>query len=899
MGTRVPADGEGFQASPVATETHVAGVYEQLLDSTGLAQPPGLTTLAVALPQWTGLEFNDGSATWSTGSGTLLSYGQALDLLNGVLTTTARWRSPSGRVTDLAYDVVVDRARMHVGLVRLRLTPEWTGQASVEDVLGPGGGIEFFGGNVARLTVVSAGADPATSTNRYEARTPSGFSTMAETSRLSWSSTVVPSAEQATSARERSGLEVSLPVQAGQSYVFTKVAAIATSVDSVDPRNVSDEQSAEAAAVGAEGLISENAQAWHALWDSRIDIAGDLELQRAVHASQFYLLGSVDRGVTWSPSPGGLSSGGYNGHVFWDTETWMYPSLLIGHPDIARAIDGYRQRLLPAAEQYAAATGHSGARFPWESARTGGEEAPPPFGTLEQHISSDVAMAQWQYFLATSDHNWLAHDGWPVLSHVADFWVSRALATPRGEEILGVMPPDEYDFPVNNSTYTNVAALTSLQDAIQAAHVLRQPVPAAWLRVATGMVVPFVPGLGIHPEYDGYTGKQIKQADTVMLTYPWEYPMPATVADQDLDYYIPRTDPEGPSMTDSVHAVDFLALDRPGCTAYTLMRRSLDPFLRGPFYQLSESRSGGTFTFLTGTGGFLQIFYYGFSGFRWRADRIQLDPALPPQISGVTLRDLHWQGRIFTVDIEPTSTRVTLISGPPARIEAPGVDRQLAAGGTLTLATRRPDLQPTDDVARCKAISASASAPGEFPFAANDGSADTSWVGARQSDSLTVDLGQPYTVRGVTVTWGHTQPVVSTDGLAGSVAVPGRAQNYHIDLSSDGRTWRRASGVQGGTGVVDQLALSPSDARYVRLVSEATLTGGPPSVAEFAVRGGPAAGASPLLPASATGPPALPNTAVSPPSSAMAVAVLGMVAVARIRRPRAGSARMARLASAE
>ena len=33
----------------------------------------------------------------------------------------------------------------------------------------------------------------------------------------------------------------------------------------------------------------------------------------------------------------GLSGLGYNGHVFWDTELWMYPALLVMHP-VQRAL---------------------------------------------------------------------------------------------------------------------------------------------------------------------------------------------------------------------------------------------------------------------------------------------------------------------------------------------------------------------------------------------------------------------------------------------------------------------------------------------------------------------------------------------------------------------------------
>ena len=45
--------------------------------------------------------------------------------------------------------------------------------------------------------------------------------------------------------------------------------------------------------------------------------------------------------VSWPSPPGELSSDSYNGHVFWDMETWMYPALLAQHPDVAKATDTY------------------------------------------------------------------------------------------------------------------------------------------------------------------------------------------------------------------------------------------------------------------------------------------------------------------------------------------------------------------------------------------------------------------------------------------------------------------------------------------------------------------------------------------------------------------------------
>ena len=111
-----------------------------------------------------------------------------------------------------------------------------------------------------------------------------------------------------------------------------------------------------------------------------------------------------------------------------------------------------------------------------------------------------------------------------------------------------------------------------------------------------------------------------------LLQYPWQYPMRAHVAQNDLNYYVPRTDPGGPSMSDAVNSIDSSALGTPGCASYVYTERSYQPFIRDVFDQFSETKTGGAFTFMTGIGGFLQEFLYGYSGLRWESGDVRAGP---------------------------------------------------------------------------------------------------------------------------------------------------------------------------------------------------------------------------------------------------------------------------------
>ena len=206
----------------------------------------------------------------------------------------------------------------------------------------------------------------------------------------------------------------------------------------------------------------------------------------------FYLLASARADVDESISPVGLSAGGYNNHVFWDAETWMYPALLAQHPEEASTVVDYRYDTRAGAARNARRTGYGGLRFAWESALTGDEVTPAwaETGHLEQHITADVALAQWQHYLATGDREWLRERGWPVIRGAADFWASRAQPGPDGRlHITQTEGPDEQNWPVDDSAYVNATAVSTLRIAARAAELAGQPPSPRWAEVAANLMV--------------------------------------------------------------------------------------------------------------------------------------------------------------------------------------------------------------------------------------------------------------------------------------------------------------------------------------------------------------------------------------------------------------------------
>jgi trehalose/maltose hydrolase-like predicted phosphorylase len=829
IGLRVPPTGQGYAGGSVPTDFTLAGFY---------AQAPGQVQQRANLPAWSGLAFADGGQDFSLTAGQVSGWRQQIDLHDGVITTTATWTAPDGHVTGLRYDVYTDRARPHAAVIRLELTPRWSGTATVTDTID---------GTPATLTTgIAKGRDTAAQQDWVTIRTEgtgiiAGLASEVRLGSGVGQSTDTPVAENDS---QSVGQQLAFGVTAGHSYTVTKYVGIDTAGTASGAAAAARQQAASAAAAGFDGTLAENTAAWQALWAGRVDVLGNPTLATEVNASEFYLWSSTRDGSSWSIPPAGLSSNDYNGHIFWDAETWMYPSLLAQHPSLAAGLNAYRYQRLGAAEAHATATGYRGARFPWESALDGTEQIPPPAsvnseGLFEQHITADVALAQWQYYLATGDRAWLARYGWPVLSQTAAFWASRVTPGAGGSyHIDGVTGPDEVNPDVNDEVYTNVAAAAALRTAVQAARVVGASAPASWTKIADGLVVLYDASSGVNPEFSGYQGELVKQADATMLYYPWGYESSPSSPQADLDYYVPRTDPGGPSMSDAINSIDTSALGSPGCASYVYTERSVEPFIKDPFDQFSETKTGGAFTFTTGIGGFLQEFLYGYPGLRWSASSVQLDPSLTSQIGGIVVRNLAWHGSRFTVAIGQATTTVSVQSGPALPVTAGGITRTVAPGGTLTLPTLRPDLKPTTDMVRCQPATASSAQPGADPLAAVDGSPAAGWQPQQITASLDVPLTRETVISRATLEWGQQYPGPPAPNVhppAGPVQTL-RASSYDLVVSANGQDWTVVATVTGRTsGIRDVLTFPPVRARYVGVRITAATYNTPPILEELTV----------------------------------------------------------------
>jgi alpha,alpha-trehalose phosphorylase len=257
-----------------------------------------------------------------------------------------------------------------------------------------------------------------------------------------------------------------------------------------------------------------------------------VEIQQAVRFNLFHILQASARAEDTGVPAKGLTGQAYEGHYFWDTETYLLPFLIYTSPRIAKNLLTFRHKMLPQARARARQLGHRGAMFPWRT--ISGEEASAYYaaGTAQYHINADIMYALRKYVQATGDEAFLQDCGAEMLVETARLWLSLGFySDAKGGKfcVNSVTGPDEYNTVVNNNAYTNLMARENLRYAAQTVEALRATDPDAynalvhktalepsevegWIKAAQSMYVPYDEKLKIIPQDDSFLDRE-----------PWDF----------------------------------------------------------------------------------------------------------------------------------------------------------------------------------------------------------------------------------------------------------------------------------------------------------------------------------------------------------------------------------------
>jgi len=655
-----------------------------------------------AIPGWSGIDYSTGKSSagefWlnnvKLGPQAFAGYRQTLDMYDGTLTTSYRYTDDSKKSTDVRVVTFASQAAPHLAATQLSITPAFTGtvqlqfwftlwaphqprfpirtmngeemQAAVAanamNVLEPlnhatpdRAPVWYYG----HTAVLAPGADAHALSFWLDGKAEQGL-TMAQAAAIGLPADLQPSAVKVIRNSYQLGLLISVPVQQGRTYSFTKYVAVSRQGWGGNAQ-ATLAMAQQARQQGFEQLLAAHQAAWHELWKSDIVVDGDAHAQQALHSDLYYLLSNSMVGTAWPMGACALTPN-YAYHAFWDSDSWVFPALLLLHPERAKPIVMFRDRTMEPARARARQYGAKGTMYPWEADPETGVDHTPYFAYgvyREIHVNADIAIAQWQYYLATGDEAWLKSYGWPVIREIADFWVSRVTFNKEQNryEIHHVTSPDEAYDDVPNDSFTNAAARKALDIAVAAAQKVGAAPDPQWAAIASHMYIPFSEKEQRHLDFDAsvphdkvtWMGSSLS-----WLAYPnLDLPMSPQVRRNDFEFQLQELKVHGNDPNEmmmvmlAVHAAEL----GQGDVAGEWIDRNLVGFLKAPFNVRSETAANNAGYILATSAGFVQSFVYGLTGLRINDEGLSqaYAPVLPAKWKSLTLKNVAFRGQHFDV----------------------------------------------------------------------------------------------------------------------------------------------------------------------------------------------------------------------------------------------------------
>ncbi|POS86754.1 hypothetical protein EPUL_003115 [Erysiphe pulchra] len=375
----------------------------------------------------------------------------------------------------------------------------------------------------------------------------------------------------------------------------------------------------------------------------------------------------------------GLTSDCYGGQNFWDAPTWMAPGIAVTFPGYAKQINNLYKKKYPQALENAKIYSYpkGSALYPWTSGRYGNCTATGPCVDYEYHKNLDIAMSLHQLKSITGNDTWFwegPNSAATIVDSVATS-MSHLLSynhTTKSFWIYNMTDPDEYANHINNGAFTLAATAKVLSLANSLKKEKGLPIVDLWEFQRENIKLP-VAESNVTLEYEGMNNSVVvKQADVILISYInyyTNYPVYRQVLD--LNYYALKQSPDGPAMTYSVYASVANKYVGQGSASFTYTLKAILPYLRAPWFQMSEqsddnlSKNGRphppAFPFLTGHGGANQIVPFGFLGLNLDGPVLTIDPSLPPQISYLKTRTMHFNGATFFVMMNNSHSTITRI----------------------------------------------------------------------------------------------------------------------------------------------------------------------------------------------------------------------------------------------
>jgi alpha,alpha-trehalose phosphorylase len=653
--------------------------------------------------------------------GKVRSHERVLDLKAGVLRRTVEWESPTHRVIRMRSTRMVSLVHRALAAILYEVEPvdgpadfvvqselvanEPVGQAGNQDPRGPA----IVDSPLASQFSIHDGTRAVLihSTKKSDLMVATGMDHVVSAPRGS----EVTSESGADDAR----VTVTARLKRGQRLSLVKFVAYGWSSQRSAPALRSQIEGALTSALdhGWKRLASAQRAYLAEFWArADVELKGDPEVQLAIRFALFHVLQAAARSEQRAIPAKGLTGPGYDGHTFWETETFVLPVLTYTAPSAVADILRWRFQILDLARTRARDLGLNGAAFPWRTIH--GEECSGywPASTAAFHINADIADGVLRYVTATDDREFEQTVGVELLVETARLWISLGHHDRNGHfRIDGVTGPDEYSALADNNLYTNLMAQRNLLSAAEAVGrhrsvadrlKVRAGEVRAWRKAADQMFIAYDQALEVHqqasgfthherwdfsrtkadhyplflhfPYFDLYRKQVVKQADLVLAMHLRGDAFTDEQKARNFAYYeaITVRDSSLSSCTQSIIAAEVghlqLAHDYLG-EAALIDLGDLEHNVRDGVHMGSLA------------GAWLAV-VHGLGGMRHHGNSLAFAPRLPPRIQSLSFR-VTFLDRLLKVSVSRTRVTYTMARGKPLTFMHHGKELRLTAGRSV------------------------------------------------------------------------------------------------------------------------------------------------------------------------------------------------------------------------
>lgn len=400
----------------------------------------------------------------------------------------------------------------------------------------------------------------------------------------------------------------------------------------------------------------------------------------------------------------GLTGEAYNGHAFWDTETYCLPFYLFTNMKAAKNLLEYRYSTLQKAKARAKQLDCRGACYP--VATLNGEEACNLWqhASLQFQPSTAVAYGIAHYARLSGDREFLFGHGAEMLVEISRFLESRGAWNQdrSGFGFYAVMGPDEFHMMVNNNCYTNLLAKKTFEFTFKTLDEMERARPDEYreLMTKTGfsteerealslcaekMIILYDDRTKLYEQHEGffalphidvnsipvrefplyhhwsydriYRTDMIKQPDVLMFMFLYDRDFSLDVKRANYEYYEPRTIHES-SLSPSIHSIFASELGKHD-EAFNFFgfatRMDLDNYNRNTGEGLHTTSIAAAWVNIV----------YGFGGMRSDGEILSFAPSLPSQWKGYEF-GIEYRGVRVFVSVKKTGVTLCVKDGPGA-----------------------------------------------------------------------------------------------------------------------------------------------------------------------------------------------------------------------------------------